>query len=114
MDSQFAEFEVRLDTKQRFATADERRRQVHRDITGFDRLNDIVLFAFVVEFEILLVERERSLGVIREVEVEFLAHFPLYARLDLLVKIEDVVVPRAYSKRRVVDILMLESEEQFR
>ena len=36
------------------------------------------------------------------------------ARLDLLVEIEDVVVARTYSKRRVRHILMLETEEQFR
>ena len=61
-----------------------------------------------------MVETERRLGVITEVEVQSRTYLSLNARLDLLVEIEDVVVSRAQRKRRVRDILMFEAEEQLR
>ena len=48
LDLQLTELQVRLDTKQRLATADERTRQVHRHVTCFDALDDVVFLAFVV------------------------------------------------------------------
>ena len=77
-------------------------------------MDDIVFLAFVVEFDILLVEGERGLGVVAHVEVHLLAYFALDARLDLLVEIEDVIVPRTLCQGRVLDVLVLESEEQLR
>ena len=112
LNAELAELQVRLDSEKCLTASDERRGQIHRHITGFDRLDDVVLFAFVVQFEVLLVERERSLGVVTHVKIEFRTDFSLYAGLDLLVEIEDVVIARAYSKRRVGDVLVLESEEQ--
>ena len=111
LDAELTELKVSLDTEQRLAASDKRRRQIHRDVTRLDRLDDIVLFAFVVQFEVLLVKGERCLGVVGEVEVEFGSHLTLDAGLDLLVKIEDVVITRLERQGRVRDVLMLESEE---
>ena len=112
LDAELAELQVGLDTEQRLAAADKRRRQVHRHITCLDRLDDVILLAFVVQFEVLLVERERGLGVVTHVEVQLLAYLALDAGLDLLVEIEDVIVSRPHGKRRVRDILVLETEKQ--
>ena len=111
LDAELTELEVSLDTEQRLASPDKRRRQIHRDVTRLDRLDDIVLFAFVVQFEVLLVKRERRFGVVGEVEIEFRSYFTLDAGLYLLVKIEDVIIARLERQGRVRDILMLESEE---
>ena len=92
---QFAKLEVGLDTKERLTTANKGRGQVHSDITSLDRLDDIILFAFVVQFEVLLVKGERCFGVVGEVEIEFLSHLTLHTHLYLLVKVKDVVVSRA-------------------
>ena len=75
-------------------------------------MDDIVLLAFVVQFEVRGVERERCLRVVTEVEVHFRTYLTLNARLDLLVKIEDVIVAGTGRQRGVVDILMLETEQQ--
>ena len=95
LDLQLAELQVRLDTEQRLAAPNQRTRQVHRYVSGLNRLDDIVLFAFVVELQVLLVEREGGLGVVTHVEVQLLTHLTLDARLDLLVEIENIVVARA-------------------
>ena len=71
LDAELTELEVCLDTEQGLTASNERRRQIHRDVTRLDRLDDIVLFAFVIEFEVLLVKGERRLRVVREVEVQF-------------------------------------------
>ena len=64
LDLEFTELEVRFDTKERLAASDEGGRQIHRDVTRLDGLDDVVLFAFVVQFEVLLVKGERCLGII--------------------------------------------------
>ena len=113
LDTELTELEVGLDTEQSLAAADERTVQVHGHITRLDGLDDIVLFSFVVQFEVLLVEGEGCLGVVGEVEVHFGTHFSLDAGLYLLVEVEDVVIARAQSERRVRYVLVLESEQQF-
>ena len=95
LDLQFTEFQIGLDTEQRLTASDEVRGQVHRHVTGLDGLNDIVLFALVVEVEVLLVKGERGFGVVTHVEIQLRTHLTLDARLDLLVEIEDVVISRA-------------------
>ena len=93
LDAQLAELEVGLDTKQRLATTDKRRVQIHRHISCLDGLDDIVFVSLVVELEVLLIKGETGLGVIVEVEVDFLAHFTIDRCLYFLVKIEDIVIP---------------------
>ena len=61
-----------------------------------------------------MVEGKRCLRVVTHIEVQLRTYLTLDARLDLLVEVEDVIVSRAYSKRRVRDILVLEAEEQLR
>ena len=73
-------------------------------------MDDIVLLAFVIDFDVLLVEGERGLGIIGKVEIQACTHFTLNARLYLLVKIEDIIVARTLGKGRVVDELVLETE----
>ena len=113
LDTELTELEVGFDTEERFAAPDKRGRKIHGDVTRLDRLDDVVLFAFVVQFEVLLVKGEGGFCVIGKVEVESRTHFTLDAGLYLLIEIEDVVVACACSKRRVGDILVFESEEQF-
>ena len=95
LDFQLAELQIRLDTEQRLAAPNQRTRQIHRYVSGLYRLDDIVLFAFVVELQVLLVEREGRLGVVTHVEVQLLTHLTLDARLDLLVEVKDIIVSRA-------------------
>ena len=95
LDLKLTELQVGLDTEQSLTASDQRAGQVHCHVTCFDGLDDIVFLAFVVQLQVLLVKRERCLGVITEVEIQFRSHFTLNGRLDLLVKIEDVVISRA-------------------
>ena len=95
LNTESAEFEIRFDTEQGSATTDKRTVQIHGHVTGLDGLDDVIFFAFVVEFQVLLVKREGGLRVVGQVEVQFLAYFSLNAGLYLLVKVEDVIVARA-------------------
>ena len=51
---QLAELQIRLDTEQRLAAPNQRARQVHRYVSGLNRLDDIVFLAFVIQFQVLL------------------------------------------------------------
>ena len=95
LNTKLTELQIRLDTEQRLAAANKRTRQVHRYITCLNTLNDIVLLALVIQLQILLVERERGLGVVTQVEIQLRTHLTLNTRLNLLVEIEDVVIARA-------------------
>ena len=111
LDAELTELEVRLDTEKRLTAPDERVGNIHRYITCLDGLDNIILFAFVVQFEVLLVKGERSFGIVAEVEIEAGTDLTLHAGLDLLVKIEDVIVAGTRRQRRIGDMLMLEAEE---
>ena len=87
-----------LHAEQSLRTADEGAVQVHGDVTALDVLNDIVFLAFVGEFEVLLVETERRLGVVVEAEVQLVTDFTVDGCLNLLIEIEDVVVARTLGK----------------
>ena len=92
---QLTELQVRLDTEQRLAAPNQRARQIHRYVSGLNRLDDIVIFAFVIQFQVLLVEGKRCLRVVAHIEVQLRTYLTLDARLDLLVEVEDIIVPRA-------------------
>ena len=111
---EFTELQRCLKTKQRLRSAYQRRVQIHRHITCLNRLNDIILLAFVCQFEILLVERERSLRVIVKVEIQARSHLTVHVHLNLLVKVKDIIIPRFLRQRRVIDILMLKAKQQLR
>ena len=95
LNAELTELQIGLDTKQCLTAANQRTRKVHRHVTRLDTLDDVVLFAFVVQFQVLLVERKRSLRVVGQVEVQFRTHFTLHARLDLLIKVKNIIVSRA-------------------
>ena len=71
---QLAELQSYLHAKQRLRAADKTAVQIHRNVTAFYRLDDIVFFAFVCKFQVLLVETERRLGVVVQVEVQLVAN----------------------------------------
>ena len=107
---QLAELQSYLHAEQRLRAADKTAVQIHRNVTAFYRLDNIVLLAFVRKFQVLLVKTERRLGVVVQVEVQLVAYLAVDRRLDLLVKVEDVVVARTLCQRWVVDVLVLEAE----
>ena len=89
------ELQVRLNTKQRLAAANQRRRQIERHVTGFNRLNNIILLTLVIQLQVLLVEGERRLSIVTQIEIELRTYLTLDTGLDLLIKIEDVIIARA-------------------
>ena len=109
---EFAELQTNFHTEQCLRTADQTAVQIHRHVTCLNRLNDIILLAFVPEFQVLLVETERCFGVVVEAEVQLVANLAVDGGLNLLIEIEDVIVTRTLGQRWVVDVLVLESEQQ--
>ena len=111
---QFPELQIGLHAEQRLTTSNQARVQVHRYITRLNTLDNVILFALVRQFQVLLVERERCLRVVRQVEIQLIAHLTVHAHLYLLIEIEDVVITSTLRKARIFNVLVLKSEEQFR
>ena len=107
---EFAELEVGLDTKQRLRSGDEARVEVHADVARLEALDDVVLAAFVGQFEVGAVEVERRLGVVVQVEIDLIAHFTIDAYLNLVVENQMAVVAGALGQGGVVDELLLPAE----
>ena len=91
-----------FDTKERGATLDERRPGGHAHITCLDILDNLVLFPFVGEFEILGVKFKCGIGVVAHVEFHLVAHRGCDSGLDFLVEVEIGVATRVHRQRGVV------------
>ena len=111
---QFPELQIGLHAEQRLTASNKARVQVHRYVARLNTLDNVILFALVRQFQVLLVERERCLRVVRQVEIQLIAHLAVHAHLYLLVEIEDVVITSTLRKARIFNVLVLKSEEQFR
>ena len=111
---QFPELQIGLHAEQRLTASNKARVQVHRYVARLNTLDNVILFALVRQFQVLLVERERCLRVVRQVEIQLIAHLTVHAHLYLLVEIEDVVITSTLRKARIFNVLVLKSEEQFR
>ena len=61
---QLTELQGRLESEQRLCSANKARVQVHRHITGLDRLDNIILVPLVLQLQVLLVKRETGFGIV--------------------------------------------------
>ncbi len=96
-----------LYTEQCRASFDERRTGSHAYVTGLDIFYDVVFLAFELKFEILRVEVECSVGVIRHVEFQLVAHRSVNGRLDFLVEIEVSLTPRRQRQCGIIGFVRL-------
>ena len=112
--AQLAKLQIRLNTKQRRTSLYQTAIQVHRHITRLYRLNNIILFPLEIQFQVLLIKAERRLRIIVHIEVQLIAHLTIHTQLNLLIKIEYVIIARTLCQRRIIHILMLKTKQQFR
>ena len=85
---QFTELQLGLDTEQGGTTANKRRTSRHAHITSLDILDDLVLLAFIGEFEVLAVEIKGGSGIVRHIEAHLITHRSGDSGLNLLVKVK--------------------------
>ena len=90
-------------------TCDEGAVEREADVTGFQELDDFVFLTLVFEGELVLVVEGR-LGVLVDVEVDFVADFGHHVELDVLVKNEFVVAFASFGHRFVVAEVVLEAK----
>ena len=112
--AQLAKLQIRLYTKQRRTSLYQTAIQVHRHITRLYRLNNIILFSLEIQFQVLLIKTKRRLRIIVHIEVQLIAHLAIHTQLNLLIKIEYVIIARTLCQRRIIHILMLKTKQQFR
>ena len=109
---EFAELELALDAEQGRRAAYQRRPGGHRHVAGLDVLDDVVLFAFVAEFEVLGVEVEGGVGVVGHVELEPVAHAGADGGLDFLVEVEVGLALRLQRQAGVLGLVALDAHCQ--
>ena len=90
-------------------TRDEGAVEREADVTGLQELDDFVFLTLVFEGELVLVVEGR-LGVLVDVEVDFVTDFGHHVELDVLVKNEFVVAFASFGHRFVVAEVVLEAK----
>ena len=106
---QLAELQIRLHTKQRRASIDQRVAGIHAYVSGLYRLDDLVLLAGIGQLQLLGVEIERGLGIVIHVEIHLATHRGLHVQLHALVEIEEGTLTRALGQRGVVVLIGLQT-----
>ena len=104
---QFAELQLGFHTEKRRATFDERRPGGHRHVARLDAFDDFIFFAFILKFEVLGVEIEGCIGVVRHVEFQLIAHRRIDSCLNFLVEVEVGFATCACRECRVVGLVRL-------
>ncbi len=69
---EFAELKFSLQAKQRSASPYKARTRGHAHIAGLNILYNFILFSLIIQFEVLRIEIERSVGVVTHVEFKFI------------------------------------------
>ena len=111
-ESQFAELQFSLHAEESRTAADQARSGGHADITGLDILDDFILLAFILEFKVLRVKREGSVGVIAHIELHLIADGGIDSGLYLLVEVEIGLASIALGESRVVGEIALDAHRE--
>ena len=109
VDTQLAELQVGLHTEQGGTSVDQGVAGGHADVTGLQRLDDLILLTRIGQFQLLGIEIKRGLGVVVHIEVDLRSDRGLHIQLDTLVEIKIGPFPRALRQRRVVILVRLQS-----
>ena len=96
-----AKLELCFDAKQRLASGDQRAVERQRYVTGFDELDDFVLFAFVFQVEFVF-KFKGSLGVVVGLKLYFVADLGQHTHLDILPEVEVYHISLPHVEGRVV------------
>ena len=109
---ELAELHGGLDTEQGRAASYERRPGGHAHVTGLDVLDNFVLLALVLQFEVLGVEVESGIGIVVHVERHLVAHLGRDRSLYLFVKVEIGFLTGAHRQGRVVELVVFQPHVQ--
>ena len=109
---ELAELHGGLDTEQGRAASYERRPGGHAHVTGLDVLDNFVLLALVLQFEVLGVEVESGIGIVVHVERHLVAHLGRDRGLYLFVKVEIGFLTGAHRQGRVVELVVFQPHVQ--
>ena len=84
---QFTEFQLRLHTEQTLATRNQRAVERECNITEFNKLQNVILLAFELEFHFILIFEHRF-GVVIEIELNLITDFGEGVQLDVFIEVE--------------------------
>ena len=108
-----AELHVGAHSKKTLCTADEARVGGHRHVAGLDELHNLILLAFVAQFEALRIEVERGFGVVVEVHIDLVAHLSVEREVHLLVEVKAEDAAVAFRERGVVRPAVVGADFEF-
>ena len=75
---------------------------MERYVTAFNQFYYLVLFAFVLQLQVLCVVVKGSVGVVVKVHVHLITNLSVYAKVYLLVEVHRRCLSVTYWQRRVV------------
>lgn len=83
---EFAKLHIGSNTKQTAGAFDERRVGREGDVARLNEFDDFIFLAVVLQFHVLCIEIEGSIGVVIQVHVHLIAHLSVDVEIDFLIK----------------------------
>ena len=110
---EFAKLHIGSYTKQTAGTLDERRVGREGDVARLNEFDDFIFLAVVLQFHVLCIKIEGSIGVVIQIHIHLIAHLSVDVEIDFLIKIHHRRLTVADRQRRIVDALLVDTELKF-
>ena len=110
---EFAKLHIGSYTEKTAGALDERGVAGKGYIARLNQLDNLIFLAIILQLHVLGIVVEGGIGVVIQVHVHLIAHLSVDVEIDFLIKIHHRCLTVADRQRRIVDVLLVDTELEF-